>query len=55
MNVGTISLTLNPPDFDVKDFKTPDEIVQAYNLFDQPLRYLDSLKGQIEAEQNAGK
>ncbi len=53
MNVGTISLTLNPPDFDAKDFKTPQEIVDAYNLFDQPLTVLDSLRGEIEASAQA--
>jgi pilus assembly protein CpaB len=55
MNGGTIMLTLNPPSFDVKDFKTPQEIVEAYNLFDQPLTYLDTVERQVEAAQAAQK
>jgi pilus assembly protein CpaB len=53
MAAGTITLTLNPPDFDAKDFKTPSEIVDAYNLFDQDLTYLHSLQGQIQARTTA--
>jgi pilus assembly protein CpaB len=49
MNVGTIALSLNPPDFDVKDFKTPQEIVEATNLFDQPLTYLDQVREQVRS------
>jgi pilus assembly protein CpaB len=55
MNMGTIMLSLNPPDFDVKDFKTPQEIVEAYNLFDQPLTFLGSVQQQIAAAQAAGR
>src|SRR5204862_6997421 len=51
---GTITLTLNPPDFDVKDFKTPTEIVEAYNLFDQDLTYLHEVQHQVAAA-NSGK
>src|SRR5262249_28550648 len=46
---GNITLTLNPPNFDPKDFKTPQEIVETYNLFDQPLTYLDSVAQQVNA------
>jgi pilus assembly protein CpaB len=46
---GSITLTLNPPNFDPKDFKTPTEIVETYNLFDQPLSYLDSIASQVNA------
>jgi pilus assembly protein CpaB len=55
MNVGTMTLTLNPPDFDAKDFKTPQEIVEAYNLFDQPLTVLDQVQQQVEAAQAASR
>jgi pilus assembly protein CpaB len=53
MVVGTITLTLNPPDFDAKDFKSPQEIVEAYNLFDQPLTVLDQVRQQVESAQAA--
>jgi pilus assembly protein CpaB len=53
MNVGTITLTLNPPDFDAKDFKTPQEIVEAYNLFDQQLTVLDQVEQQVASAQSA--
>jgi pilus assembly protein CpaB len=49
MNVGTIAITLNPPDFDAKDFKTPQEIVEAMNLFDQQLTYLGQVQAQVSA------
>lgn len=52
MNVGTIAITLNPPDFDAKDFKTPQEIVEAMNLFDQQLTYLGQVQAQVSAAQN---
>ena len=35
--LGTVSLSLNPPGFDARKFKTPAEIVGAVSLFDQPL------------------
>jgi pilus assembly protein CpaB len=47
MNVGTIMLSLNPPNFDAASFKTPAEIVEAFNLFDQPLSVLQSIEQQI--------
>jgi pilus assembly protein CpaB len=46
---GQIMLTLNPPNFDAANFKTPAEIVDAYNLFDQPLQELASVQAQIDA------
>jgi pilus assembly protein CpaB len=54
MNAGTIMLTLNPPDFDAADFKTPQEIVEATNLFDQPLGYLESVMQQVR-DANGGE
>jgi pilus assembly protein CpaB len=45
---GTMTLTLNPPNFDAKDFKTPQEIVESYNLFDQPLTYADQVAAQLK-------
>ena len=35
--LGTVYLSLNPPDFKPGEFKNPTEIVDAINLFDQPL------------------
>jgi pilus assembly protein CpaB len=35
--LGTVWLSLNPPDFDPSRFKTPAEIVNEINLFNQPL------------------
>jgi pilus assembly protein CpaB len=55
MNVGTIMLTLNPPDFDVKDFKTPEEIVEASNLFDQELTHLRTVEQAVTAAQATNK
>jgi len=52
---GTITISLNPPDFNVKDFKTPQEIVEAYNLFDQELPLLHQVQGQLEAAARSGK
>src|SRR5262249_14677776 len=34
---GSLWLSLNPPTWKPGDFQTPDEIVEAVNLFDQPL------------------
>jgi pilus assembly protein CpaB len=44
---GTMTLTLNPPNFNAKDFKTPQEIVETYNLFDQPLTYAATVAQQV--------
>ena len=35
--VGTVYLSLNPPGFKPAQFKSPQEIVEAVNQFDQPL------------------
>jgi pilus assembly protein CpaB len=40
--IGTMYLSLNPPGFDPKKFKSPEEIVEALNLFDQPLTLVQS-------------
>ena len=37
VETGSIWLSLNPPDFTAGDFKNPAEIVDQFNLFDQPL------------------
>jgi pilus assembly protein CpaB len=46
---GQITLTLNPPNFDSAGFKTPQEIVEATNLFDQQLSQLSQVQAQINA------
>jgi pilus assembly protein CpaB len=35
--IGTLTLSLNPPSWKPGDFRNPDEVVEAVNLFDQPL------------------
>jgi pilus assembly protein CpaB len=40
--IGTMYLSLNPPGFDPTKFTTPEEIVEALNLFDQPLALVQS-------------
>ncbi len=40
--IGTMYLSLNPPGFDPNKFTTPQEIVEALNLFDQPLALVGS-------------
>ena len=52
---GQIYLSLNPPGFDVDTFKTqtPDEIVEAYNWFDQTLTKVEDLRRQIAAADGA--
>jgi pilus assembly protein CpaB len=35
--MGAIYLSLNPKDFEVEGFTTPEEVVEVVNLFDQPL------------------
>ena len=54
MNLGVITLTLNSPDFDVKDFQNPQEIVEATNLFDQELQHLAAVQGQLAASKAQG-
>jgi hypothetical protein len=46
---GTITISLNPPNFNAQNFKTPAEVVESMNLFDQPLTYLNSVQGQLDA------
>jgi hypothetical protein len=47
-------LSLNPPGFDPKKFTSPEEIVEALNLFDQPLSLVQSTLTTIEQNQPAG-
>jgi pilus assembly protein CpaB len=49
--LGTIYLTLNPPDFDVTAFQTPEEIVEQINLFNQPLTKLNRVIDQLAPAQ----
>ena len=44
--LGTVWLSLNPPGFNPGTFKTPTEIVDQINLFDQTLSEAKS-KGQL--------
>jgi pilus assembly protein CpaB len=46
---GIITLSLNPPDFDPATFETPQEIVEASNLFDQDLPHLREVQAAVEA------
>ncbi|MGQ0824369.1 MAG: Flp pilus assembly protein CpaB [Actinomycetota bacterium] len=47
INQGSIYLTLNPKDFDLTTFQTPEEIVEVVNLFDQPLTKVDEVLTQL--------
>ena len=49
--IGTMYMSLNPPGFDPKKFTTPQEIVEALNLFDQPLALVQSTLTTIEQNQ----
>ncbi len=51
--IGTMYLSLNPPGFDPKKFTSPGEIVEALNLFDQPLSLVQSTLTTIEQNQPA--
>ena len=51
--IGTMYLSLNPPGFDPKKFTSPAEIVEALNLFDQPLSLVQSTLTTIEQNQPA--
>ena len=44
---GSLWLSLNPPTWQPGDFTNPDEIVEAVNLFDQPLNHLNKLFQEI--------
>jgi pilus assembly protein CpaB len=50
---GTITLSLNPPDFEVEGFQTPQEIVEFTNLFDQDLAHLREIQAQLAATNRA--
>jgi hypothetical protein len=39
-DIGTVWLTLDPPDFSPGTFKSPNEVVDEINLFDQTLSQL---------------
>lgn len=47
---GGVYLSLNPAGFDLADFQNPTEIVEAINLFDQPLSLVDELLPQLGAQ-----
>ena len=51
--IGTMYMSLNPPGFDPKKFTSPEEIVEALNLFDQPLSLVQSTLTTIEQNQPA--
>jgi pilus assembly protein CpaB len=51
--IGTMYLSLNPPGFDPKKFQRPEEIVEALNLFDQPLALVQSTLTAIEQNRPA--
>ena len=42
-SIGTLYMSLNPPDFKGGDFTNPTEIVEAVNLFDQPLTEVNTV------------
>ena len=42
-SIGTLYMSLNPADFKAGDFKNPTEIVEAVNLFDQPLTEVNNV------------
>jgi Flp pilus assembly protein CpaB len=46
--IGTVYLSLNPPGFNAGQFKSPNEIVEAINLFDQPLTVVQATLAAIE-------
>jgi Flp pilus assembly protein CpaB len=46
--MGAVYLSLNPPGFNAGQFKTPQEIVEAVNLFDQPLTLVQSTLDSIQ-------
>jgi len=47
---GSLYLSLNPPDFKPGDFQNPDEIVDAVNLFNQPLPVVQQVLSQIKSQ-----
>jgi Flp pilus assembly protein CpaB len=50
-NLGSLYLSLNPPDFKPGEFQNPTEIVDAVNLFNQPLTTVDQVLNQIKQNQ----
>lgn len=46
---GQVYLTLNAPGFDTEEFALPPEIVEAANLFDQPLSALTAVRDEARA------
>jgi len=46
--IGSVYLTLNPTSFNKSQFQTPVEVVEAVNLFDQPLTEVQSVLAQIK-------
>jgi pilus assembly protein CpaB len=50
--LGTVYLSLNPPDFKPGQFKSPQEVVEAVNLFDQPLPLVDQTLATIKQNQH---
>jgi len=47
---GSLYLSLNPPDFKAGTFQNPDEVVDAVNLFDQPLPVVQQVLNQIKSQ-----
>jgi pilus assembly protein CpaB len=47
---GSLYLSLNPPDFKPGEFQHPDEIVDAVNLFNQPLAVVQQVLSQIKSQ-----
>ena len=46
--LGTVWLSLNPPDFDAGQFKNPTEIVDQINLFNQTLTEAQRRTGLVQ-------
>ena len=51
IETGKMWLSLNPPGFNPKTFVYPQEIVEALNLFDQPLSLVQSTLATIAQNQ----
>jgi Flp pilus assembly protein CpaB len=47
---GSLYLSLNPPDFKPGNFQNPDEVVDAVNLFNQPLPMVQQVLNQIKSQ-----
>src|SRR5262249_52880013 len=47
---GTLYMSLNPPDFKPGNFQNPAEIVEAVNLFNQPLPEVDQVLNQVKSQ-----